>query len=105
MDGRTYRIGSIRDLFDVPDDRLDVCLAEVAGWVRRVKADMLRRGSPDSIGPCLWTDDGTAGFSVEPRYLERQPTLIVGHNDLKGNVNDTRERFRDMSVREQHARQ
>lgn len=103
--GRTYQIATLRDLFGVPDDRLDVCLLEIAGWVRRVKADTLRRGMPASIGPCLWTDDGTAGFTVEPRMLERQPSLIVGPNHLAGNVNDTTPRFRDMSVREQHARQ
>lgn len=102
--GRTYAIASLRDLFAVPDDRLDVCLTEIAGWVRRVKADTLRRGMPASIGPCLWTDDGTGGFQVAPRYLETRPTLIVGPGHLRGDVNDTTPRFRDMSVAEQHRR-
>lgn len=102
--GKTYTIRSIRDLFEIPADRLPVCLMELEHWLQQVRQDVIRSGAPQSIGPYIWTDDGTAGFTKDPRYLER-PALAIGHHYLSGNVNDTAARFRDMSVREQHRRQ
>ena len=102
--GRTYVIRSVRDLFDVPADRLPVCLMELKSWLQRVRADVLMNGLPLSLGPYIWTDDGTSGFTRDPRYLERD-ALTIGHNYLMGNVNDATPRFRDLSVREQYRRQ
>ena len=102
--GQTFTIRTIRDLFDVPVDRLPVCLAELEGWIAQVRAYGLTHGVPASIGPYLWTDDGTAGFTVERREHERLAPFLAGPGYLNGSPNDTTDRFRDMSVREQYAR-
>lgn len=102
--GRTFTIRSIRDLLDVPADRLPVCLAELEGWIAQVRQYALTRGMPASIGPYIWHDDGTAGFTVERREQETPGPFLFGLGYLHGSPNDTRARFRDMSVREQHRR-
>lgn len=107
--GRTFELRSLADLLDVPPDRLIVCVAELHDWILRVRQDIdadtaVLGRPPASIGPFIWTDDGTVGFTKQPRYLERE-AIVVGPGYLAGNVNDTAGRFRDMSVREQHRRQ
>lgn len=102
--GKTFTIRTIRDLLDVPVDRLPVCLAELEGWIAQVRAYGLTHGLPASIGPYLWHDDGTVGFTVERREQSRPGPFIVGPGYLHGSPDDTSARFRDMSVREQHRR-
>lgn len=107
--GRRFELRSLSDLLDVPPDRLIVCVAELHDWILRVRQDMqidnvLHDRQPVSIGPFIWTDDGTTGFTKAPRHLERD-AIVVGPGYMSGNVNDTAGRFRDMSVSEQHRRQ
>lgn len=101
--GRRFVLRTVADFLDVPADRLAVCLSEYQGWLAHVQADRVRT-APVSVGPFIWTDDGVGGVQTERRYLERD-SLVVGPGYLDRNVNDTARRFRDMSVREQHARQ
>lgn len=102
--GKTFTIRTIRDLLDVPVDRLPVCLAELEGWIAQVRTYGLAHGIPASIGPYIWHDDGTAGFAVERREQSRPGPFLVGPGYLQGSPDDTAARFRDMSVREQRRR-
>lgn len=102
--GKTFVVRSIRDLLDVPVDRIPVCLAELEGWLTQVRTYSLTRGIPASIGPYIWHDDGTSGFTVERREQETPGPFRVGPGYLHGSPDDTTARFRDLSVREQYRR-
>lgn len=101
--GRRFVLRTVADFLDLPADCRETCLSEFQGWLAHVDADRVRT-APRSIGPFIWTDDGIGGVTTERRYLERD-ALIVGPGYLDRNVNDTTRRYRDMRVREQHARQ
>lgn len=102
--GRTFIIRSVRDLFDVPQERLPVCLAELEHWVAQVRQYALLHGAPASIGPYIWHDTGITGFTVERREQDKPQPFLVGPGYLNGSPDDTTARFRDMSVREQYRR-
>lgn len=95
-------IRTVADLLRVPRARRAQCLSELDGWLAHVEQD-ISLNRPMSIGPFVWTDDGTGGLVRDPRYLERD-ILVDGPGALDRNPNDTTRRFRDMSVREQYLR-
>src|SRR5574343_965379 len=102
--GRTFTIRSIRDLLDVPVDRLPVCLMELEHWLAQVRSYGVLHGVPASIGPFIWHDDGMTGFTVERRDQETPGPFRIGPGYMNGRPDDSAARFRDLSVREQHRR-
>ncbi len=83
-----YKLSSIKDVFDnVPTDKVDICLAELAAGIKRAQTvrDVLKdfagavtgdRENSQALWPetCTWIDDGKGEITIHTAIEVQQQT-------------------------------